>query len=205
MEKRAEAQASVDKAIEAGNAEDVDKFSRRTIKVSKEHNEQCRKLLALMGIPFVEAPCEAEAQCAALAKDGLVFASASEDMDTITFGTPILLRQLTASEAKKLPVVEFNMKKILEELDFTMDQFIDLCILLGCDYCESIRGIGPKKAVELMKKHGNIETILENIDQKKYIPPVDWTYKEARNLFVSPLVHDSKDVTVRSFSLTLDV
>ncbi len=50
----------------------MDKFSRRTVKVTKEHNEECRRLLKLMGIPYVEAPCEAEAQCAALARSGKV-------------------------------------------------------------------------------------------------------------------------------------
>ena len=64
-----------------------------------------------------------------------------------------------------------------------MDQFIDMCILLGCDYCDSIKGIGPKKALELIKEHKNIETILENIDQEKYKVPENWTFAEARELF----------------------
>ena len=66
------------------------------------------------------------------------------------------------------------------------DQFVDLCILLGCDYVDKIKGIGPKKAIELVKKHKSIEAILENIDQTKYPPPSDWLYTEARYLlFIS--------------------
>ena len=66
------------------------------------------------------------------------------------------------------------------------DQFVDLCILLGCDYVDKIKGIGPKKAIELVKKHKSIEAILENIDQTKYPPPSDWLYTEARySLFIS--------------------
>ncbi|VDK59284.1 unnamed protein product [Gongylonema pulchrum] len=64
--------------------------------VTKEHNEEARRLLTLMGVPVVNAPCEAEAQCAALAKAGKVFATVSEDMDALTFGSPILLRQMVA-------------------------------------------------------------------------------------------------------------
>uniref|UniRef100_A0A0K0D1B5 Flap endonuclease 1 n=1 Tax=Angiostrongylus cantonensis TaxID=6313 RepID=A0A0K0D1B5_ANGCA len=81
-----------------------------------------------------------------------------------------------------------------------MEQFVDLCILLGCDYCESIRGIGPKKAFELIKSYGNIESILENLDQKKYPPPTDWPYQRARKLFLTPEVSDCNDINVNLFA-----
>lgn len=67
---------------------------------------------------------------------------------------------------------------------------------MGCDYTDSIRGIGPKKAIELIKKHRNIETILSNIDQSKYPPPENWNYKGARDLFVSPEVADPEGIEV---------
>ena len=76
-------------------------------------------------------------------------------------------------------------------------QFIDLCILLGCDYCESIRGIGPKRAIELVTQFKSIEEILKNIDQKKYIVPENWNYEAARELFVNPEVADPESVDVR--------
>ncbi|KAI8930199.1 PIN domain-like protein [Entophlyctis helioformis] len=189
-EKRAEAQKEADAAEEAGDTENFDRFSRRTVKVTKEHNEECRKLLTLMGIPFVIAPCEAEAQCAALAKAGKVYAAGSEDMDTLTFGAPVLLRHLTFSEAKKAPIAEFHIDKVLAGLGMTQDEFIDLCILLGCDYCDSIRGIGPLRAVQLMKEHRSLENVLKAIDKKKYTVPEDWPYQEARKLFQKPDVTD---------------
>lgn len=77
-----------------------------------------------------------------------------------------------------------------------MFQFIDLCILLGCDYCDSIRGIGPKRAIDLIKQHRNIETILKNIDTEKYAVPENWLYKEARQLFVNPEVADPTTIEV---------
>jgi flap endonuclease-1 len=64
----------MEQAVADGNQENINKFSKRTVKVTKQHNEECQQLLDLMGIPWVQAPCEAEAQCAALAKAGLVYA-----------------------------------------------------------------------------------------------------------------------------------
>ena len=70
--KREEATKASEEAKEIGTTEEVDKFSRRTVKVTRQHNDECKRLLQLMGVPYVEAPCEAEAQCAALARAGKV-------------------------------------------------------------------------------------------------------------------------------------
>lgn len=182
------AQATVDaaEARETGTTEDVDKFSRRTVRVTREHNEEAKLLLKLMGIPYVEAPCEAEACCARLARAGKVYAAASEDMDTLCFDAPVLLRHLTFSEARKEPINEIILAKALEGLQMTMPQFIDMCILLGCDYCDPIRGIGPKKALELVREHGTIEKIVDALKGGKYEIPADWPYADARELFRNP-------------------
>lgn len=121
-EKREEAQKQLDKATEAGDAADMDKFNRRLVRVTKHHNEEARQLLKLMGVPYIEAPCEAEAQCAAMVKAGKIFATATEDMDALTFGTNTLLRHLTFSEARKMPVHEFSYEKVLKGLEFTHEQ-----------------------------------------------------------------------------------
>ena len=76
-----------------------------------------------------------------------MYAVGTEDMDALTFGTTVLLRHLTFSEARKMPIKEFHLDKVLEGMELSMDQFVDLCILLGCDYCEKIRGMGPKSAL----------------------------------------------------------
>lgn len=120
--RKEEAQLKMDEATELGNQEDINRFSKRTVKVTPQHNDECKELLKVMGIPYIEAPCEAEAQCAELAKSGKVFAAASEDMDTLTFGTPVLLRHLTFSEARKMPIDEVNLEKALEGLELTMAQ-----------------------------------------------------------------------------------
>ncbi|KAI3741672.1 hypothetical protein L1987_59346 [Smallanthus sonchifolius] len=191
--RREDATAGLDEAIQAGNKEDIEKFSKRTVKVTRQHNEDCKKLLRLMGVPVIEAPSEAEAQCAALCKADKVYAVASEDMDSLTFGAPKFLRHLMDPSSRKTPVMEFDVSKVLEELNLTMDQFIDLCILCGCDYCDSIRGIGGQTALKLIRQHGSIESILENINRERYQIPDDWPYQEARRLFKEPLVCDDDE------------
>ncbi|XP_077239924.1 5'-3' exonuclease family protein isoform X2 [Tasmannia lanceolata] len=189
--KREDATEDLATAIETGDKEGIEKFSKRTVKVTKQHNEDCKRLLKLMGVPVIEAPSEAEAECAALCKKDKVYAVASEDMDSLTFGAPRFLRHLMDPSSRKVPVMEFEVVKILEELNLTMDQFIDLCILSGCDYCDSIRGIGGQTALKLIRQHGSIESILENINKERYQIPENWPYQEARRLFKEPLVSDS--------------
>lgn len=80
----------------------------------------------------LQAPCEAEAQCAALQKSGKVFAVGTEDMDALTFGTKVLLRHLTFSEARKMPIKEFYLERVLEALEFNMDEVGFVCSLSNC-------------------------------------------------------------------------
>ncbi|XP_074645661.1 flap endonuclease 1-like isoform X1 [Tubulanus polymorphus] len=196
-ERRDEAQKALEAAQESGDQENIDKFSRRLVKVTRQHNDECKQLLKLMGIPYVNAPCEAEAQCAALQKAGKVYAVGTEDMDALTFGTNVLLRRLTFSEARKMPIQEIYLDRILKEAELSSEEFIDLCILLGCDYCESIRGIGPKRAIELIRKYKSIDEILKHLDKDKYTVPDNWLYKEARELFKNPDVTEGENIDLK--------
>lgn len=104
-------------------------------------------------------------------------------MDSLTFGAPRVLRNLMTPASAKLPVQEYDYAKVLEELKLTEDQFVDLCILCGCDYAGSIRGVGPKSALNLIRAHGTIEKVLENIDRAKYPVPEPFPFEQARKLF----------------------
>jgi len=190
------AEKAFQEAKEIGDSEAINKYSKRNVRVTRKQINEAKRLLELMGIPFIEAPCEAEAQCAELVKTGKVWAVGSEDMDTLTCGAPILLRNLNYSEAmsKVKPIREIHLEKVLEGMKIDMNQFIDLCILSGCDYCEKIRGIGPKRAFSLIKKHGNIEKILESLDTKKHPVPDYFPYREIRDYFINPPVIPSKDI-----------
>ncbi|KAJ8603521.1 hypothetical protein MRB53_042129 [Persea americana] len=165
-----EAQDAHEEAKETGTAEDVEKFSRRTVRVTREHNAECQRLLKLMGVPYIVAPTEAEAQCAVLARAGKVFAAASEDMDTLTFNSPVLLRHLTFSEQRKEPIQEIHLDKVLEGLEMDMDQ------------------VGPSTALKLIRDHGSIGKVIEGMRKGdlKYNVPDDYPYENARELFLHP-------------------
>lgn len=165
-------------AIEKQDQMLMSKYDRMNVKMEKIHIEECQKILQLLNIPYVIAPSEAEAYCAWLCKSKFVDAVATEDMDTLCFGSPILLRNFNTALSQKLPVEEYNLHKILEDLEFTMEQFVDLCILLGCDYSSTIKGIGMKRAFEYIKKYKSIDNLLEIIDF-----PDNFKYKEARTIF----------------------
>lgn len=189
------------KLAEAVDEAEKMKQERRLVKVSKEHNDEAKKLLGLMGIPYVNAPGEAEAQCAELAKKGKVYAAASEDMDTLCYRTPYLLRHLTFSEAKKEPIQEIQTESVLEAMELTIEQFIDLGIMLGCDYCDNIRGVGPVTALKLIKEFGSLEKIIEHIEsdttKTKWKVPENWPYEEVRQLFINPDVIDGDEITLK--------
>ncbi|XP_060762554.1 probable flap endonuclease 1 homolog isoform X4 [Neoarius graeffei] len=122
------------------------------------------RLLQLLGVPCVQAPGDAEAFCAQLVRGGVVDAVASEDMDTLAFGGAVLLRQFSAK--KDSEVMEFSLPKLLQILQLTQTEFVDLCILLGCDYCEKITGLGPSRALKLIQQHRTIEDVILNINKK---------------------------------------
>ncbi|CAF9920130.1 MAG: Elongation of fatty acids protein 2 [Heterodermia speciosa] len=187
--RKAEANESHEEAKETGTAEEVEKFARRTVRVTREHNDECKRLLKLMGVPYIVAPTEAEAQCAVLARAEKVYAAASEDMDTLCFDSPILLRHLTYSEQRKEPILEIHLERVLAGLEMDRAQFVDLCILLGCDYVDPIPKVGPQTALNLIREHGTLEKVVEHIEKdpkKKYTIPADWPYKDARELFFNP-------------------
>ncbi|KAF1332181.1 Flap endonuclease 1, partial [Globisporangium splendens] len=204
-DRRAEAQKGLDEATENGNTEDIERFNKRLVRATKQHSEDCKELLRLMGVPVLTAPCEAEATCAELAKSGKVFAAGTEDMDALTFGSPVLYRRLTFAAAKKVPVLEVKLERALEDLGLTREQFVDLCILCGCDYCDTIRGVGPKKAFAGIKEHKNIENFIEALQKsnsKGVTIPDEWLgenpiYKQAREMFVTPEVVDMKEVDIK--------
>ncbi|XP_013889345.1 probable flap endonuclease 1 homolog [Austrofundulus limnaeus] len=145
-------------------------------------SRSCVELLKHLGVPVIWAPGDAEALCAQLVRDGTADAVASEDMDTLPFGANVLIRQLNAKRDSE--VVEYSLPKLLDKLQISYEELVDLCILLGCDYCDKIPGLGPKKALGLIQKHHSIETVVLNINRQTYPVPQFWKYKEARKIFL---------------------
>ncbi|KAM3841624.1 putative flap endonuclease 1 homolog isoform 1-T1 [Vipera latastei] len=150
-------------------------------------------LLTLLGVPYIQAPAEAEATCAALVKSGHAWCAATEDMDALPFGAVRLLRHLSAKESH---LEEISLPTVLQKLGMTQEQFVDLCILLGCDYCHKIRGLGPKKALKLLQHHGSIEEVLRNTSRQSHPVPDGWCLAETRRLFLQPEVTDPGQVVL---------
>lgn len=198
-ERKEQAEAELTRLQESGeaSAEDIQRQEKRLVRASREQSDEVKKLLTLMGLPVIDAPCEAEATCAKLAAAGLVFGTGTEDADALTFGTPLLIKNLNATEAQKKPIVEINLERALQGLELTMAQFVDLCILMGCDYSDTIKGVGPVKGLELIKQHKDMEGVLAAIAKTKYEVPEAFPYQEARQLFVNPEVVDTSTVELK--------
>lgn len=201
MKRKDEALKQIENLKETGTVEELTRYEKRTVRATREQNDEAKRLLELMGIPYVLAPSEAEAQCAELARGGKVYAAASEDMDTLCYEPPFLLRHLTFAEARKVPIDELSYADAMEGLDMDKSTFIDLCILLGCDYCETIRGVGPVTAFKLIKEHGSLDNIVEwiakNPEKTKYKVPENWPYKEAKELFMNPEVTKADEISLK--------
>ncbi|KAF7223441.1 probable flap endonuclease 1 homolog isoform X2 [Nothobranchius furzeri] len=151
-------------------------------RTASTQTRDCVELLKYLGVPVIQAPGDAEAMCARLVANGVVDAVASEDMDTLPFGAKVLIRQLNAK--RNSAVVEYSLAKLLEELHISQKELVDLCILLGCDYCDKLRGLGPKRALTLIQTHRTIENVVLNINRETHPVPESWKYQEARNVFL---------------------
>lgn len=165
----------------AETEEDKIKYFKRSVTISKKQLDECRDLLDLMGIPYVNAPQEADSQCAWLASQNLVDAVLTEDMDILTFGSPIIVRNLTSQ--KKKPI-EISLDKIKNKFGWTQDQFIEMCILLGCDYSEHITDINFLKLFHEFQKNKDIGKVLKKL--RKNIEVI-----ESKKYFKYPIIDES--------------
>lgn len=134
---------------------------KRNICVTKQIIDDLKTVLTFMGIPYIVASGEAEDYAVRMMKEGYADACLSEDTDVLAGGGKIFLRNFNHRSNK---IEEYNFNKMMKEIGLTYDQFIDVCILLGCDYCKTIGNIGVKKAYKFIKEYGNIEKLLEFIE-----------------------------------------
>jgi flap endonuclease-1 len=168
-----------------------------TSRLTREMVGEARELLRLMGIPVVQAPSEAEAQAAQMAAAARVWAAASKDYDALLFGAPRVVRFLSISGREFLPSRRESRPIVPELLDLdallaawtiTREQLIDLAILVGTDFNDGVKGIGPKKALALVREHGRIEAMPEDIQSAL------GDISEVRRIYLSPDVTDEYDM-----------
>jgi len=183
--RKQERKKALEKMELASTDDEKIKYFKRSCQITKEQWDQCRDLLDMMGVPYVNAPEEADSQCAYLAKNGLVDAVLTEDMDILTFGSTKIIRNITSH---KVETSEINLSDILKTLDLTHEQFIEFCILLGTDYSIGIIDTKPKIIYENYLKHKNIEDTIESFNKINIKTPSDSNYKEIKEYFMKPNV-----------------
>ena len=194
---KAEAQVKYEKAKADGNNSEARKYAQATSSVKDYMFDDSKRLLDLMGLPWLNAPEEGEAQAAYMNKRGDVDYCGSQDYDSLLFGAPTLIRNITISGKRKVPnkndyidiVPEvMNLDKVLKECEITHAQLIDLGILIGTDFNnEGIKGLGPKTALKLIKQYGTLENALPHIKNATFPHPPD----QIREIFLHPKVTDS--------------
>jgi flap endonuclease-1 len=187
-------------ALSAGDTATAYSKATMTSRLTREMVNEARELLRLMGIPTVQAPSEGEAQAARMARDGAVWAAGSKDYDSLLFGAPRLLRFLTISGREFLPS-QGTFRPIVPELidgdaffsalSIDRAQLVDLAILVGTDFNDGIKGVGPKKALKLVQQYGRIEAMPGDI--REAVGDVD----DVRRIFLDPQTTGDYDVTPR--------
>lgn len=194
-ERRKEAKKKYEEALEKGKVKEAKKYAQQSVSVQEEMIEQSKELLDAMGIPWIQAPSEGEAQAAFMTKEGDAWAVGSQDFDSLLFGAPVLLRNLTITGKRKLPGKEeykevrpekIELEKLLKEIDLEREQLVIMGILVGTDYTPGgIKGIGPKTALDMVKEHGDLRSVIEQ---------VDWSFDEdpedIMDFFMNPPVAD---------------
>ncbi|MCS7099523.1 MAG: flap endonuclease-1 [Sulfolobales archaeon] len=194
MSTREEARRRYEEAIAQGDIEAARKYAQIASHLTSDMVKASKDLLTAMGIPWVQAPSEGEAQAAYMAIWGDVWAVASQDYDSLLFGSPRLIRNLTISGRRKLPRREvyvevkpelIELGSLLRSLGISGEQLVDIAILIGTDYNpEGVRGVGPKTAYQLVKTHGSLERVLKLLPGAKLPVPLD----EIRAAFKNPQV-----------------
>lgn len=199
---KAEAEAKYRIAAEDGDQADMKKYAARTMHLTKDMVAEARKLIEALGLPVVQGASEGEAQAAYLASQGDVWASASQDADSLVFGAPRLVRNLAITGKKKKPgqlaytIVKpelIELKDVLKTLNLSQDQLIALAMLVGTDYnVGGIKGIGPKKALKLVAETHDFGKLF---GQVKWSESFETPWEDVFDLFKNPAVEKKYDLT----------
>ena len=184
-------------ALEEGDLKTARLKAQQTSRLTDKMVQQSKDLLDALGIPWIQAPMEGEAQASYMVKKGDAYAVGSQDYDCLLIGAPILVRNLTSQDKRKLPGKEaysniypkqIMLKTNLKNMGITHEQLVDMAILIGTDFNDGVSGIGPKKSLQLIKKNSNIENVLAAVNVKN--PPTSDEIKEIRKIFLKPKITD---------------
>ena len=180
------AEEKLEKAREEENEEAILKYSKQVTRLNQNMIDESKELFSALGLPVIQAPSESDAQMAFMNEKNDVWACATSDVDPLLHGAPRLVTNLTVSQRKKLPsgkYVKTNpdliiLSDTLNNLGITGDQLIVISILIGTDYNEGVKGIGPKTALKLVKQYKNFDELFKQVD-------VNFNWKEIYAVFKS--------------------
>lgn len=187
---RTDAEKKFKKAKKEGKEEEARKFAMRSSKLTPEMVEQAKKLIELMGLPVIQAPSEGEAQIAQMVEKGFLFGCVSQDFDALLFGAKRLLRNVTVSGKRKAPGKDYyytvspeiiELEKNLSALGIDRQKLVWIGVLVGTDFNQKFPKIGPKTALQLVKKFSSFEEITK---ETGFEP--DFDYKEIEKIFLEP-------------------
>ncbi|MDP6845713.1 MAG: flap endonuclease-1 [Candidatus Nanoarchaeia archaeon] len=177
------------KATEDGDTELMKKYAQQTSRLTADMVSESREMLHAMGVPTVQALGDGEAQAAFMAIKGDVWGVASQDYDSLLFGAPRLIRNLTISQRRRVAgtrstiVVRpeiVDLTETLTNLEIDRGKLIDAAILIGTDFNQGVRGIGPKTSMKIVRE--------DNFNEHKEKVP---RYQQVRDIFLnSPQVSD---------------
>jgi len=153
-----------------------------TSRFTDEMLQDSKRLLEAMGIPLIQAPSEGEAQCAHMCLKGDVYATGSQDYDSLLIGSPILIKNMTMQEKFKLERID--LAENLKNLGITREQLVDVALLMGTDFNAGVKGIGPKKGYKIVKE-GHMAQYKEALGER---------YEMVRELFLKPKVTDKYEL-----------
>ena len=198
-DRREKAATEWEDAKEEGDLKKAFSKAQQTSKMTPEIRESSKELISYLGLPIVNAPSDGEAQAAYMCAKGDVWASASQDFDSILFGTPTLVRNMTITGRRKVPGRDqykdvkteiINSGEFLDSLGITREQLVDMCILIGTDFNQGVSGIGPKKSLKLIKDHKDLEHVMSHLSLD--IP----SYQEIRDIFLNGKYTDDYSTSV---------
>ena len=192
-----EAQVHYKRAFKEGKIEKARMYAQATSRLEDYMAADSKRLLTQMGIPWIQAPSEGEAQAAHIARKGDTDYCGSQDYDSLLFGAPNLIRNITISGRRKLPrkrvyievtpeIVELD--QVLNKLNVTHQQLIDIGILVGTDFNpDGVKGVGPKTALKLIRQHKTLEKAVSTLEHARF--PVEPS--RIREIFEHPKVTDN--------------
>tara|TARA_B110000046_G_C12959326_1_gene383772 strand:+ start:92 stop:1087 length:996 start_codon:yes stop_codon:yes gene_type:complete len=163
--------------------EDKNKYEKNSVRMNGTHITDIKKLLDVMGIKYIHPDGEAEAYASELCRIGYVDYVVTDDMDSLVFGCPKMIRKCLDKNNKRNDVVSIiSLENVLKGFNMSMNEFTEMCILCGCDYCPTIPKVGSIRSFNYIQNYKSIEKLIES---KKCKIPDEFIqrYLKAKELF----------------------